>query len=152
MAITMSMAPQRVAMVASYLEGVGGQVETYIPHRYKEGYGVSLDGVRYASENRFSLMITLDCGTKDFESLQDAAERGIDVIVCDHHLPEDTLPAAFAVLNPKRVDCPYPFKELSRVRRSLQTSSILGQPNGFTGKRDLRGTGPCCDQHWGRSR
>ena len=102
-----------VAMVASYLEGVGGQVETYIPHRYKEGYGVSLDGVRYASENRFSLMITLDCGTKDFESLQDAAERGIDVIVCDHHLPEDTLPAAFAVLNPKRVDCPYPFKELS---------------------------------------
>lgn len=102
-----------VAMVASYLEGVGGQVETYIPHRYDEGYGVSLDGVRYASENRFSLMITLDCGTKDFESLNDAAERGIDVIICDHHLPEDTLPKAFAVLNPKRSDCPYPFKELS---------------------------------------
>lgn len=102
-----------VAMVASYLEGVGGQVETYIPHRYDEGYGVSMDGVRYASENRFSLMITLDCGTKDFESLNDAAERGIDVIVCDHHLPEDTLPKAFAVLNPKRSDCPYPFKELS---------------------------------------
>jgi single-stranded-DNA-specific exonuclease len=88
-------------------------VETYIPHRYDEGYGVSLDGVRFASENRFSLMITLDCGTKDFESLHDAAERGIDVIVCDHHLPEDTLPEAFAVLNPKRSDCPYPFKELS---------------------------------------
>jgi single-stranded-DNA-specific exonuclease len=102
-----------VAMVASYLEGVGGQVETYIPHRYDEGYGVSLEGVRFASENRFSLMITLDCGTKDFESLTDAAERGIDVIVCDHHLPEDTLPEAFAVLNPKRSDCPYPFKELS---------------------------------------
>lgn len=102
-----------VAMVASYLEGVGGQVETYIPHRYEEGYGVSLEGVRFASENRFSLMITLDCGTKDFESLHDAAERGIDVIVCDHHLPEDTLPEAFAVLNPKRSDCPYPFKELS---------------------------------------
>mgnify|MGYP000020565187 FL=1 len=102
-----------VAMVASYLEGVGGQVETYIPHRYDEGYGVSMEGVKYASENRFSLMITLDCGTKDFEPLADAAERGIDVIVCDHHLPEDTLPAAFAVLNPKRSDCPYPFKELS---------------------------------------
>ncbi|HBP44975.1 MAG TPA: single-stranded-DNA-specific exonuclease RecJ [Flavobacteriales bacterium] len=102
-----------VAMVASYLEGVGGQVETYIPHRYDEGYGVSLEGVQFASENRFSLMIALDCGTKDFEPLQDAAERGIDVIVCDHHLPEENLPAAFAVLNPKRRDCPYPFKELS---------------------------------------
>ena len=102
-----------VAMMASYLEGVGGQVETYIPHRYDEGYGVSLDGVKYASENRFSLMITLDCGTKDFESLEDAAERGIDVIICDHHLPEDNLPKAFAVLNPKRSDCTYPFKELS---------------------------------------
>ena len=102
-----------VAMVASYLEGVGGQVETYIPHRYNEGYGVSLEGVRYASENRFSLMITLDCGTKDFEPLADAAERGIDVIICDHHLPESRLPQAFAILNPKRSDCPYPFKELS---------------------------------------
>jgi len=102
-----------VAMVASYLEGVGGQVETYIPHRYEEGYGVSMEGVKFASENRFSLMITLDCGTKDFESLHDAAERGIDVIICDHHLPEDNLPRAFAVLNPKRSDCPYPFKELS---------------------------------------
>jgi single-stranded-DNA-specific exonuclease len=102
-----------VAMVASYLEGVGGQVETYIPHRYNEGYGVSMEGVRYASENRFSLMLTLDCGTKDFDPLADAADRGIDVIICDHHLPEATLPAAFAVLNPKRSDCPYPFKELS---------------------------------------
>lgn len=102
-----------VAMMASYLEGVGGQVETYIPHRYDEGYGVSLEGVKYASENRFSLMITLDCGSKDFESLEDAAERGIDVIICDHHLPEETLPKAFAVLNPKRSDCTYPFKELS---------------------------------------
>lgn len=102
-----------VAMVASYLEGVGGQVETYIPHRYSEGYGVSMEGVRYASENRFSLMLTLDCGTKDFDPLADAADRGIDVIICDHHLPEATLPAAFAVLNPKRSDCPYPFKELS---------------------------------------
>ena len=102
-----------VAMVASYLEGVGGQVETYIPHRYDEGYGVSMEGIRYASENRFSLMITLDCGTKDFEPLADAADRGIDVIICDHHLPENRLPAAYAVLNPKRADCPYPFKELS---------------------------------------
>ena len=102
-----------VAMVASYLEGVGGQVETYIPHRYDEGYGVSMEGIRYASENRFSLMITLDCGTKDFEPLADAADRGIDVIICDHHLPENRLPAAYAVLNPKIADCPYPFKELS---------------------------------------
>lgn len=102
-----------VAMVASFLEGVGGHVETYIPHRYEEGYGVSMEGVRYATKKGISLMMTLDCGTKDFEAIQAADDAKIDVIVCDHHLPEDSLPRAFAVLNPKRADCNYPFKELS---------------------------------------
>jgi single-stranded-DNA-specific exonuclease len=102
-----------VAMTASYLEGVGAQIKTYIPHRYQEGYGVSSEGVQWAADNGFSLMITLDCGTKDFNSLRQAKDNGIDVIICDHHLPEEELPEAFAVLNPKRPDCGYPFKELS---------------------------------------
>ena len=102
-----------VAMMASYLEGVGAQIKTYIPHRYDEGYGVSAEGVQWATDNGYSLMITLDCGTKDFSSIQQAKEQGIDVIICDHHLPESTLPEAYAILNPKRSDCDYPFKELS---------------------------------------
>ena len=102
-----------VAMTASYLQGVGAQIKTYIPHRYEEGYGVSSEGVNWAAENGYSLMITLDCGTKDFASLAQAKAQGIDVIICDHHLPEERLPDAFAILNPKRPDCSYPFKELS---------------------------------------
>lgn len=102
-----------VAMVASYLEGIGANVGTYLPHRYDEGYGVSMDGVQHAIREKYQLMITLDCGTKDFTPLQAAADAGVDVIVCDHHLPEAKLPAACAILNPKRPDCEYPFKELS---------------------------------------
>lgn len=89
------------------------EVEYYIPDRYKEGYGVSKQGIYYAKENDFNLIITLDCGIKGEESLKLAHELGIDVIVCDHHLPGDSLPIATAILDPKRKDCPYPFKELS---------------------------------------
>jgi single-stranded-DNA-specific exonuclease len=102
-----------VALVASFLEGIGATVQTYVPHRYEEGYGVSREGVAYAVDQSITLMLTLDCGTKDFEPLAAAKAAGIDVIVCDHHLPEATLPEAFALLNPKRPDCNYPFKELS---------------------------------------
>jgi len=102
-----------VAMVASYLEGIGATVGTYLPHRYEEGYGVSVDGVQHAIDNGYDLMITLDCGMKDFEPLRQAQNAGVDVIVCDHHLPEADLPPAWAILNPKRPDCDYPFKELS---------------------------------------
>lgn len=85
----------------------------YIPHRYREGYGVSKQGIDYAKEHGYSLMITLDCGIKSVELVKYAQSLGIDVIICDHHLPDDELPRAYAILNPKQPGCPYPFKELS---------------------------------------
>jgi single-stranded-DNA-specific exonuclease len=87
-------------------------VEFYIPHRYREGYGVSKMGIDFAKENNFSLIISLDCGIKSVELIQYAKELGIDFIVCDHHLPDEQLPPAVAILNPKQKDCTYPYKEL----------------------------------------
>ncbi len=88
------------------------EIDFYIPHRYREGYGISKAGVDYAIQNNFSLVITLDCGVKSTELIQYAKENKIDFIVCDHHLPDAILPPAVAILNPKQKDCPYPFKEL----------------------------------------
>ncbi|MBS4065985.1 MAG: single-stranded-DNA-specific exonuclease RecJ [Chitinophagaceae bacterium] len=87
-------------------------IEFYIPHRYREGYGVSKLGIDYAKENGFSLIISLDCGIKSVELIKYAKELGIDFVVCDHHLPDDALPPAVAILNPKQIDCNYPYKEL----------------------------------------
>jgi single-stranded-DNA-specific exonuclease len=87
-------------------------VEFYIPHRYREGYGVSRAGIDFAYENDYTLIISLDCGIKSVDLIQYAKELGIDFIVCDHHLPDDQLPPAVAILNPKQKDCGYPFKEL----------------------------------------
>ena len=103
-----------VAVMYSFLrEQYQGQLSFYIPHRYREGYGISKQGIDYAIAHGFTLMITLDCGIKSVELIQYAKENGIDVIVCDHHTPDDTLPAAYAILNPKQTDCGYPYKELS---------------------------------------
>lgn len=88
-------------------------IDYYIPDRYTEGYGVSTQGIDYAAANGCGLIITLDCGIKAVEKVAYAASKGIDVIVCDHHTPGDELPAAVAVLNMKRDDCPYPYKDLS---------------------------------------
>lgn len=88
-------------------------LQFYIPHRYREGYGVSKQGIDYAKERGYTLLITLDCGIKSVELTKYAQSLGIDVIVCDHHTPDDELPRAVAILNPKQADCPYPFKELS---------------------------------------
>ena len=88
-------------------------LDYYIPDRYTEGYGVSQRGIDYAIEQGCSLVITLDCGIKAVEKIAYAAEHGVDVIVCDHHTPGDEMPPAVAVLNMKRKDCPYPFKDLS---------------------------------------
>ncbi|MCS7028645.1 MAG: single-stranded-DNA-specific exonuclease RecJ [Bacteroidia bacterium] len=85
----------------------------YTPDRYTEGYGISFQGIDYAQENNFSLIISLDCGILAHEKVEYATKKGIDFIICDHHLPGETLPAAIAVLDPKRKDCPYPYKELS---------------------------------------
>ena len=90
----------------------GNHVDFYIPHRYREGYGISRAGIDHAQSNGFSLIIALDCGIKSVSLIGYAASLGIDFIVCDHHVPDDDLPPAVAILNPKQKDCTYPFKEL----------------------------------------
>lgn len=105
-----------VAVVYSFLRknNPGADISFYVPHRYREGYGVSSAGIDYALDQGISLMITLDCGIKSADKINYAASKGLDVIVCDHHTPdEDNLPCAIAILNPKQKDCSYPFKELS---------------------------------------
>jgi len=87
-------------------------LDFYIPHRYREGYGVSKMGIDFAKENDFSLIISLDCGIKSFDLIKYAKEINIDFIVCDHHLPDEVIPPAVAILNPKQKDCNYPYKEL----------------------------------------
>ena len=102
-----------VALMYSFLKGFYPNVEFYIPDRYKEGYGISERGVRFAAENGIKLIIALDCGIKAIEKVALASELGVDFIICDHHTPGDELPAAVAVLDAKRADCHYPYKELS---------------------------------------
>jgi single-stranded-DNA-specific exonuclease len=89
-----------------------GKVDFYIPHRYREGYGISSQGIDHARDNGFTLIISLDCGIKSVDLITAAANMGIDFIVCDHHLPDEELPPAIAILNPKQTGCPYPYKEL----------------------------------------
>ncbi len=88
-------------------------LDYYVPDRFKEGYGLSYDGIEYAKNHGFSLIITLDCGIKDHEKIEYAQSAGIDCIICDHHTPPDILPAAYAILNPKKKSCSYPYKELT---------------------------------------
>ena len=104
-----------VAVVYSYLKRFfkKKKIEFYIPDRYDEGYGISFKGIDYAADNDFKLVIALDCGIKAVERIQYANEKGVDFIICDHHRAGDELPAAVAVLDPKRPDCEYPYKELS---------------------------------------
>ncbi|HWY36959.1 MAG TPA: single-stranded-DNA-specific exonuclease RecJ [Bacteroidia bacterium] len=102
-----------VALFYSYLVSIGAQAGYYIPDRYGEGYGISFKGIDFAKENNYALVVSLDCGIKANEKIDYANEKGVDFIICDHHLPGDHLPKAFAVLDPKRNDCPYPYKELS---------------------------------------
>jgi single-stranded-DNA-specific exonuclease len=102
-----------VALVYSFLHSFYPNVDFYLPDRYKEGYGVSTQGIDYAIANGFSLIVALDCGIKSNDKVDYAKEHGVDFIICDHHRPGDELPAAVAVLDPKRSDDTYPFKELS---------------------------------------
>ena len=102
-----------VSLVYSFLRRLTSQVDFYIPERYDEGYGVSYKGIDWAAENDFGLIITLDCGIKANEKVDYAKSKGIEMIICDHHLPENELPKAVAVLDPKREDCHYPFDDLS---------------------------------------
>ena len=102
-----------VSLVYSFLRRLTRHIDFYIPERYDEGYGVSYKGIDWAHENGFNLIITLDCGIKANEKVDYAKGKGIDMIICDHHLPENELPEAVAVLDPKREDCNYPFDDLS---------------------------------------
>lgn len=101
-----------VASMYQYLSVIYDQVDFYIPHRYREGYGVSKMGIDYAKENGVTLIISLDCGIKSVDLIAYAKSLHIDFIICDHHLPDQQLPPAVAILNPKQVDCTYPYKEL----------------------------------------
>ena len=101
-----------VALLSSYISLSSSQVATYIPDRYKEGYGVSIQGIDFAADNDFTLIIALDCGIKALEQVAYAKTKGIDFIICDHHRPGPALPEAIAVLDPIREDCEYPYKEL----------------------------------------
>ena len=121
-----------VALMATYLESKSTQISTYIPDRFDEGYGISYKGIDYALDNNFSLIIALDCGVKAIEKVQYAKEKELDFIICDHHLPGENLPSAVAVLDPKRSDCTYPFKELCGCGVGFKLIQALGQNFGET--------------------
>lgn len=102
-----------VALVYLFLKQFHSAIDYYIPNRYKEGYGISTEGIDYAAANQFSLVIALDCGVKAIDKINYANQKNIDFIICDHHQAEAEIPNAVAVLDPKRLDCTYPYKELS---------------------------------------
>ena len=128
-----------VALMYRFLEAIrregyeakGAEIDYYIPDRYTEGYGVSQQGIDYAAEQGCGLIITLDCGIKAVEKVAYAKSKGIDVIVCDHHTPGDELPDAVAVLNMKRHDCPYPYKDLSGCGVGFKLAQAYTQKYGL---------------------
>ncbi len=120
-----------VALVFSFLSRFTGNLCHYVPDRYAEGYGVSTLGIDRASADGVTLIIALDCGIKSTDKVAYAAGKGIDFIICDHHLPGATIPDAVAVLDPKRPDCTYPFKELSGCGIGFKLMQALAQHNGI---------------------
>lgn len=116
-----------VACMYQFLKKIYSSLDFYIPHRYREGYGVSKAGIDFAKENGFTLIISLDCGIKSAELIGYAKEQGIDFIVCDHHLPDEILPPAVAILNPKQIDCHYPYKELCGCGVGFKLMSALAE-------------------------
>ena len=121
-----------VALMSSYLKTRIDTVATYIPDRYDEGYGVSYKGIDFAHDNDFSLIVALDCGVKAIDKIAYANEKGIDFIICDHHRPGEKLPDAVAVLDPKRTDCEYPFKELCGCGVGFKLITALASNQGLT--------------------
>jgi single-stranded-DNA-specific exonuclease len=116
-----------VATMYSFLKKIHSHLDFYIPHRYREGYGVSKLGIDHAKENGFTLIISLDCGIKSNDLISYATQLGIDFIVCDHHLPDAELPPAVAILNPKQKDCNYPYKELCGCGVGFKLITALAQ-------------------------
>jgi single-stranded-DNA-specific exonuclease len=120
-----------VAMMYDFLTSFYPNVSYYIPDRYSEGYGISFQGIDFADDNGFSLIIALDCGIKAIDKVQYANQRNIDFIICDHHLAGEMIPDAVAVLDPKRKDCQYPFKELSGCGVGFKLIQALTKEMGF---------------------
>lgn len=120
-----------VSIVYSFIRNLSSEIDFYIPDRYAEGYGISYAGIDFAANNNFQLIIALDCGIRSVAHIQYAAEKGIDFIICDHHLPGDEIPKAAAVLNPKQFDCPYPYKELSGCGIGYKLISALAEKMGL---------------------
>ena len=116
-----------VALVYSFFKDKFSKIDYYIPDRYKEGYGISNQGIDYAKENNLSLIVALDCGIRSIDKVEYAKSLGIDFIICDHHLPGKDLPEAVAVLDPKRADCEYPFKELAGCGIGLKLAQAYCQ-------------------------
>src|SRR5690606_21106968 len=121
-----------VSLVYSYLSSFYPNVATYIPDRYDEGYGISFKGIDYADDNGISLIIALDCGIKAHDKIEYANTKNIDFIIADHHLPDDKIPSAIAVLDPKRNDCDYPYKELCGCGIGFKIIQALAEKNGQT--------------------
>jgi single-stranded-DNA-specific exonuclease len=121
-----------VALMSSYLKTKTDNITTYIPDRYDEGYGVSYKGIDFAHDNDFTLIIALDCGVKAIDKVSYAKGKGIDFIICDHHRPGKILPDAIAVLDPKREDCEYPYKELCGCGVGFKLIQALGSKEGKT--------------------
>jgi len=120
-----------VACMFQFLQKFHTPLDFYIPHRYKEGYGISKAGIDFAKENGFTLIISLDCGIKSVDLIRYAAGLGIDFVVCDHHLPDEELPPAVAILNPKQKDCPYPYKELCGCGVGFKLITALAERSGM---------------------
>lgn len=116
-----------VALVYSFFKDKFDKIDFYIPDRYKEGYGISTQGIDYAKNAGLSLIIALDCGIRSIDKVEYAKSLGIDFIICDHHLPGDSIPNAAAVLDPKREDCDYPFKELAGCGIGLKLAQAYAQ-------------------------
>ena len=121
-----------VSLIQEFLSNNGFDVLPYIPDRYSEGYGLSEEGVKTAAESGCSIIITLDCGIRAVDRVAEAKALGIDVIICDHHLPGSTMPDAHTILNPKQPGCEYPFKELSGCGVAFKLTQALTERFGLS--------------------
>lgn len=120
-----------VSLVYKYLRLYSSALDYYIPDRYDEGYGISYKGIDYAVENDVKLIISLDCGIKAVEKVKYAKEKGIDFIICDHHMPDAVLPDAVAVLDAKRLDSVYPYEHLSGCGVGFKFMQAFAKSNNF---------------------
>lgn len=120
-----------ISIVYLFFKEFYPNLDYYVPHRYTEGYGISFKGIDYAAENDFKLIIALDCGIKSNDKVDYANEKGVDFIICDHHNPGSEIPSAIAVLDPKREDCNYPYKELSGCGVGFKLIQAFAQQNGI---------------------